>query len=82
MIAQSVADILGRQVRLAVEGIDRMYLNVHVPRCRSIGEASRPSAIARGAAPAGSKPHSDPQASPDGSDSAMAHSNRTFLVKS
>jgi len=25
MIAQSVADILGRHVRLAVEGIDRMY---------------------------------------------------------
>jgi hypothetical protein len=28
MIAQSVADILGRHVRLAVEGIDRMYLNI------------------------------------------------------
>jgi hypothetical protein len=27
-----VADILGRHVRLAVEGIDRMYLNVYVPR--------------------------------------------------
>jgi hypothetical protein len=32
MIAQSVADILGRHVRLAVEGIDRMYLNAYVPR--------------------------------------------------
>jgi len=31
MIAQSVADIVGRHVRLAVEGIDRMYLNVFVP---------------------------------------------------
>jgi hypothetical protein len=32
MIAQSVADILGRHVKLAVEGIDRMYLNAYVPR--------------------------------------------------
>src|ERR1700680_253230 len=35
MIAQSVADILGRPVKLAVEGIDRMYLNVYVPRLQS-----------------------------------------------
>jgi hypothetical protein len=35
MIAQSVADILGRHVTLAVEGIDRMYLNVYVPRLQS-----------------------------------------------
>ena len=35
MIAQSVADILGRHVRLAVEGIDRMYLNIYVPRLQS-----------------------------------------------
>jgi hypothetical protein len=35
MIAQSVADILGRHVRLAVEGIDRRYLNVYVPRLQS-----------------------------------------------
>jgi len=35
MIAQSVADILGRHVKLAVEGIDRMYLNVYVPRLQS-----------------------------------------------
>jgi hypothetical protein len=32
MIAQSVADILSDHVRLTVEGIDRMYLNVYVSR--------------------------------------------------
>src|ERR1700730_2431354 len=32
MIAQSVADILSHHVKLAVEGKDRMYLNVFVPR--------------------------------------------------
>src|ERR1700726_3719332 len=31
MIAQSVADILSHHVKLSVEGIDRMYLNVYVP---------------------------------------------------
>lgn len=31
MIAQSVAEIVGRHVKLSVEGIDRMYLNVYVP---------------------------------------------------
>ena len=31
MLAQSVADILSHHVTLAVEGIDRMYLNVFVP---------------------------------------------------
>ena len=31
MIAQSVADILNHHVTLAVEGIDRMYLNVFIP---------------------------------------------------
>jgi hypothetical protein len=30
MIAQSVADILTHHVRLSVEAIDRMYLNVYV----------------------------------------------------
>ena len=35
MITQSVADILGRHVRLAVEGIDRMYLNIYVPQLQS-----------------------------------------------
>ena len=32
MIAQSVAELLADHVRLTVEGIDRMYLNVYVPR--------------------------------------------------
>jgi len=32
MIAQSVADILREHVKLSLEGIDRMYLNVYVPR--------------------------------------------------
>jgi hypothetical protein len=31
MIAQGVADILSHHVKLSVEGIDRMYLNVYVP---------------------------------------------------
>jgi len=31
MIAQSVAEFVSRHVRLTVEGIDRMYLNVFVP---------------------------------------------------
>jgi len=31
MIAQSVAEIVSRHVKLSVEGIDRMYLNVFVP---------------------------------------------------
>jgi hypothetical protein len=31
MIAHSVAEIIKRHVRLTVEGIDRMYLNVYVP---------------------------------------------------
>jgi len=31
MLAQSVAEIVSRHVKLTVEGIDRMYLNVYVP---------------------------------------------------
>src|SRR6266581_7099097 len=31
MIAQSVAEIIDRHVKLTVEGIDRMYLNIYVP---------------------------------------------------
>src|SRR3981081_3545759 len=31
MIAQNVAEIVSRHVKLTVEGIDRMYLNVFVP---------------------------------------------------
>src|SRR5205807_2413241 len=32
MISQTVAELLADHVRLTVEGIDRMYLNVYVPR--------------------------------------------------
>jgi hypothetical protein len=32
MVAQTVADILSDHVVLSVEGIDRMYLNIYVPR--------------------------------------------------
>jgi hypothetical protein len=32
MIAQTVAELLADHVRLTIEGIDRMYLNVYVPR--------------------------------------------------
>lgn len=32
MVAQSVAEILADHVRLSVECIDRMYLNVYVPK--------------------------------------------------
>jgi len=35
MIAQSVADILKHHVTLSVEAIDRMYLNVYVPRLQT-----------------------------------------------
>ena len=35
MIAQSVADILAEHVTLSVEGIDRMYLNIYVPRLQT-----------------------------------------------
>ena len=55
MIAQSVADILGRHVRLAVEGIDRMYLNIYVPQLQSergvvqlLSRAPRPAATVGG----------------------------------
>jgi hypothetical protein len=35
MITQNVAEILSDHVRLSVESIDRMYLNVYVPRLQS-----------------------------------------------
>jgi hypothetical protein len=35
MIAQSVADIVAHHVKLSVEAIDRMYLNVYVPRLQT-----------------------------------------------
>jgi hypothetical protein len=37
MIAQSVAEILADHVKLSVEGIDRLYLNVYVPRLQTEG---------------------------------------------
>ena len=48
MIAQSVAEILGNHVRLAVEGIDRMYLNVYVPALQSTYGAVRFFRVHRG----------------------------------
>jgi len=35
-VARSVAEILSKHVVLEVEGIDRMYLNVYVPRLQII----------------------------------------------
>src|SRR6516162_10527045 len=35
-VAQSVAEILSKHAVLEVEGIDRMYLNVYVPRLQII----------------------------------------------
>jgi hypothetical protein len=35
MIAQSVAEILAEHVKLSVEAIDRLYLNVYVPRLQT-----------------------------------------------
>jgi hypothetical protein len=35
-VAQSVAEILSKHVVLEVEGIDRMYLNVYVPRLQIV----------------------------------------------
>ena len=48
MIAQSVTEILGDHVRLAVEGIDRMYLNVYVPALQSTYGAVRFFRVHRG----------------------------------
>ena len=41
MIAQSVAEILADHVKLSVEGIDRLYLNVYVPRLQADIAVSR-----------------------------------------
>jgi hypothetical protein len=38
MIAPSVGDILTHHVKLSVEGINRMYLNVYVPRLQAHAE--------------------------------------------
>jgi hypothetical protein len=35
-VAHSIAEILSKHVVLEVEGIDRMYLNVYVPRLQII----------------------------------------------
>ena len=40
MITQNVAEIVSRHVKLTVEGIDRMYLNVFVPD--SVRAGNRP----------------------------------------
>jgi hypothetical protein len=40
MVAQSVAAILADHVRLSVECIDRMYLNVYVPRLQREKDAA------------------------------------------
>ena len=52
MISQTVAELLADHVRLTVEGIDRMYLNVYVPRLQcAYGAVSffpRPSRAAVG----------------------------------
>jgi len=40
MIAQSVAEIINRHVKLTVEGIDRMYLNIYVPNRGSSGSSA------------------------------------------
>jgi hypothetical protein len=34
-VARSVADVLRNHVTLEIEGIDRMYLNVYVPRLQT-----------------------------------------------
>src|SRR5216684_6318314 len=55
MIAQCVADILNHLVKLSVEGIDRMYLNVYAPwlhragSCAVLPGTSRAAAAVRSA---------------------------------
>jgi hypothetical protein len=41
MISQTVAELLAGHVRLMVEGIDRMYLNVYMPRSALMSPVSR-----------------------------------------
>jgi hypothetical protein len=55
MIAQSVADIVADHVKLSVEGIDRMYLNVYVPRLQT-----------EQGIPASSRTHREPAEAPTG----------------
>ena len=40
MVAQSVAAILGNHVKLSVECLDRMYLNVYVPKLQREKDAA------------------------------------------
>lgn len=40
-MSMSVAEILAKHVTLELECIDRMYLNVYVPRLRSPGQIAR-----------------------------------------
>ena len=40
MIAQSLAEILADHVRLSVECVDRMYLNVYVPKLQREEDAA------------------------------------------
>jgi hypothetical protein len=48
MLAQSVAEVLSDHVGLTVEGIDRMYLNVYVPRLQSLDGAASFFRVHRG----------------------------------
>ena len=36
-VARTVAEILAEHVTLEIEGIDRLYLNVYVPRLQHVG---------------------------------------------
>ena len=36
-VARTVAEILAERVTLEIEGIDRLYLNVYVPRLQHVG---------------------------------------------
>jgi hypothetical protein len=45
MIGQSVVEILDQHVKLSIEGIDRMYLNIYVARLQTEQGSSGSSAI-------------------------------------
>jgi hypothetical protein len=61
MIAQSVAEIISRHVKLTVEGIDRMYLNVYVPDLQY--ERKRPMCRSQPANPIARRASADRQQS-------------------
>src|ERR1700758_1457607 len=48
MLAQRMAEVLSDHVGLTVEGIDRMYLNVYVPRLQSLDGAASFFRVHRG----------------------------------